>query len=459
MKHEALGVVLACTAFMIVDSAEIGGDSAYAAPQVNIERLSAQLQHLATISEVPFPAVTRVLFTEQDLQARRYVKDLMHSTGLTVREDAMGNIFGRWVGSSPNLPAVATGSHTDAIPHAGLYDGCVGVLGAIEAVSALRATGFTPKRSIDVIMFTAEEPTRYGFGCVGSRAMAGVLSTTTLDKAVDSVEKGGSFAKAAAKAGYGDSSNTHEEMISACKLSSKNYSAFVELHIEQGPLLEQKGLSIGVVSAIAAPASLKVEFVGNGGHAGALLMPLRKDAGLAAAELQLAVEEHVLATGAIDTVGTAGLVTLHPGAINSVPRRAHLEIDVRDIDGGRRDAVVQKIIASAHAIAERRGCEVTVAVINQDPPATCGEDVVAAVTASVEQLGLTHQVMVSRAYHDALFMAKFTSTGMIFIPCRNGVSHRPDEFASDRDIAHGVQTLGLTLARLSYGMNHYHEEL
>ncbi|KAK3267094.1 hypothetical protein CYMTET_24325, partial [Cymbomonas tetramitiformis] len=326
MKYDALGVVLACTVCIMVDAAEIGGDSAFATPQVNIERLSAQLQHLATFSEVPFPAVTRVLFTEQDLQARRYVKDLMRSTGLTVREDAMGNIFGRWEGSSPELPAVATGSHTDAIPFAGLYDGCVGVLGAIEAVAALRATGFTPKRSIDVIMFTAEEPTRYGFGCVGSRAMAGVLSTATLDAAVDSVEEGGSFAKAAAKAGYGDSSNTHEDMIAACKLSSNNYSAFVELHIEQGPLLEQRGLSIGVVSAIAAPASLKVEFVGNGGHAGALLMPLRKDAGLAAAELQLAVEEHVLATRAIDTVGTAGLVTLHPGAINSVPRQAHLEI-------------------------------------------------------------------------------------------------------------------------------------
>ncbi|KAK3257045.1 hypothetical protein CYMTET_33852, partial [Cymbomonas tetramitiformis] len=132
---------------------------------------------------------------------------------------------------------------------------------------------------------------------------------------------------------------------------------------------------------------------------------------------------------------------------------------VRDIDGERRDTVVQKIIASAHAIAERRGCEVTVEVINQDPPATCGKDVVAAVTASVEQLGLPNQVMVSRAYHDALFMAKFTSTGMIFIPCRDGVSHRPDEFASDRDIAHGVRTLGLTLARLSYGTQNHHEEL
>eukprot|EP00271_Cylindrocystis_brebissonii_P005883 TRINITY_DN18250_c0_g1_i1.p1 TRINITY_DN18250_c0_g1~~TRINITY_DN18250_c0_g1_i1.p1 ORF type:complete len:510 (+),score=72.47 TRINITY_DN18250_c0_g1_i1:121-1530(+) len=412
---------------------------------IDVERLQEQIDTLSLLSDDPSPLVTRILFTATDLAARRYVKSLMEAAGLEVNEDAIGNIYGRWQGHESLLPGVLTGSHTDAIPHAGKYDGVVGVLGAIEAIAALKASGFVPKRSIEVIMFTSEEPTRFGFGCLGSRMMANVDGMVEkLTAAVDA--EGLSFAEAAAAAAHPDALQSLSEVV----LPKGSLSAFVELHIEQGPILEEEGISIGVVTAIAAPASLVVEFTGEGGHAGAQLMSNRTDAGLAAAELALVVERSVLESGAPDTVGTTGKVDLAPNAVNSVPRFAHIEIDVRDIDLERRDSVVTLIEVAAKEIAARRGVVLQkFQVVNADPPAQSGSAVVEAVESAAEQLGLGHRRMVSRAYHDALFMARIAPIGMIFIPCRGGVSHRPDEFASPEDIGNGVHVLALTLAALS----------
>ncbi|KAG0602671.1 hypothetical protein M758_10G032000 [Ceratodon purpureus] len=408
-------------------------------------KLQEQIDELAGFSDTPAPTVTRILYTPNDVAARRYVKTLMSEAGLSVREDAIGNIFGRWEGSDPSLPAVGSGSHTDAIPYAGKYDGVLGVLGAIEAIRALQRVNFQPKRAIEAVMFTSEEPTRFGFGCLGSRAMAKsgeIFDILRASKDANNV----SFVEAARSAGYGDV----EEKLESSGLGHEVYSAFVELHIEQGPLLEKEGIPIGVVTAIAAPASLKVGFKGDGGHAGALLMPDRNDAGLAGAELALAVEEHVLASGSVDTVGTTGVLEIHPGAVNSVPREARLEIDVRDIDEARRDKVVARIRASAESIAKKRNVRITnFEVVNQDPPAKSGEKIVEAAKQAAESLGLEYKLMISRAYHDSLFMARITPMGMIFVPCFKGYSHRPDEFASVEDMTKGVQVLALTLSQLS----------
>ncbi|KAJ7570625.1 hypothetical protein O6H91_01G128900 [Diphasiastrum complanatum] len=369
----------------------------------------------------------------------------MKSAGLSVREDAIGNIFGRWDGSENSREAIASGSHIDAIPYAGKYDGVVGVLGAIEAIRVLRSSGFKPRRSLEVIMFTSEEPTRFGLGCLGSRALAGQAGfVDVLKKAIDIHNI--SFAEAAKTAGYFE---VHEKLEKVALLKGA-YSAFIELHIEQGPTLEKEGIPVGIVTAIAAPASLKVEYKGNGGHAGAVLMPFRNDAGLAAAELALAVEEHVLASGSLDTVGTTGVLELHPGAINSIPREAHLEIDIRDIDEKRRDMVVEKVQQSASKIAINRRVQLeNFIIVNQDPPAHSGEEVVEAAVLAAQQLGLQHKLMISRAYHDSLFMARITPMAMIFVPCYRGYSHRLDEYASEEDIVGGVKVLALTLARLS----------
>ncbi|EIE18838.1 N-carbamyl-L-amino acid amidohydrolase [Coccomyxa subellipsoidea C-169] len=421
---------------------------------VSGEEIASQLLHLATFTDDPNPAVTRIVFTENDLLARGYVKELMTAAGLTIREDPMGNIFGRWEGSDPDAGAVMSGSHADAIPLAGAYDGTLGVIGPIAAVAALRKAGFQPRAPIDVLMFTSEEPTRFGLGCIGSRGMAGELTAALLDEKLD--VNGTSFLEASTAAGYGGS--THQ-ILDGTLVKEGAVKAFVELHIEQGPLLEAEGTQLGIVTAIAAPAALRVFFSGDGGHAGALLMPYRNDAGLAAAEVALAVEASVLETGAIDAVGTTGLFEIGPNTVNSVPREAKLEIDIRDIDAARRDAIVASVLKTVEEVAARRKVRHRVEMINQDAPATCSDQVISAAAEAAEELGVSHKRMVSRAYHDSLFMARFAPTGMIFIPCRNGWSHRPDEFATPGDIERGIKALALTLAKLAGSANAVHSEL
>jgi ureidoglycolate amidohydrolase len=408
--------------------------------RIDSNRLSAELLHLAKISDAEFPAVTRVMLSDTDLAARKYFVGLCTEVGLQMRVDAAGNIFCRWLGSDPNLPAVGTGSHTDAIPEAGMYDGTVGVLGGLEAIRALQRAGVKPKRSIELIMFTSEEPTRYGVGCLGSRLISGVMSVEKASALTD--REGIKFAEFFKRAeGQGSLAET--------KLNRGHYHAFVELHIEQGPLLEKANLPIGAVTAIAAPAALRVTFEGAGGHAGAVLMPDRRDALLPAAKLALAVDAAARATGAIDTVATAGVLDVYPRAINSIPSRTYLEIDVRDISGERRDRVLNTIREQAEKIGAEHDQKTTVELINSDPPATCASEIVATIEKSAADAGLKCQRMISRAYHDSLFMAQVCPTAMIFIPCRDGVSHRPDEYASPEAVAAGVNVLARTLNQLS----------
>ncbi len=413
---------------------------------VNAERLAREMNHLASFTQCEQTgragerAVTRVVFTADDLAARKWMKGLFREAGLQVREDAVGNTFARWAGSEPALAPVGTGSHTDAIPHAGMYDGTLGVLGGLEALRALQRAGFVPRRPIELVLFTSEEPTRFGIGCLGSRLLAGSLDAARADafKDVDGV----SLAEARCRAGFnGD--------LGSVQLVPGAYSGWVELHIEQGPLLEREALAIGVVTAIAAPASYRVRIDGVGGHAGALLMPDRRDALCAAAEIVLAVEAAARATGAIDTVATVGTVKVHPGAVNSVPSRVDLDLDVRDIDVARRDGVVASIRAVCAATEAARGVTVRLEEVNADPPAMCNATIVDAITEACVRNGFPHRRLVSRAYHDSLFLARLAPVGMIFVPCRGGVSHRPDEFATVKAMRDGVQVLAETLARLA----------
>lgn len=384
--------------------------------------------------------MTRVLWTPRDLEARAFFQSLCENAGLTVRQDALGNIFARWAGTEPELSPVVTGSHTDAIPHSGRYDGCVGVLGGLEALRALKKSGFVPRRSLELLMFTSEEPTRFGLGCIGSRAMSGAL----LPEQLRALKDGDGIGFEQARESGGCSGE-----LESVRLKPSCFHAFVELHIEQGPLLEEEELPIGVVSAIAAPATLRLSIEGEGGHAGARLMPGRRDALLAGAELALAVERAALSTGALDTVGTTGFFQIHPGAVNSIPSQAKIEIDVRDINEARRDEVVSQIRAGWDEIAARRNVSGALETLNADPPATCATPIVDASQNAANALGLGFKNMVSRAYHDALFMARLCPTGMIFIPSKDGISHRPDEYSSPEEIKRGVEVLALTLRELA----------
>ncbi|MEM1083882.1 MAG: M20 family metallo-hydrolase [Verrucomicrobiota bacterium] len=405
---------------------------------IDRERLLREIDELATISSHPAPAVTRVLFSPEDLQARRWLLALAEESGFTTRQDAVGNLFIRWEGSDPTLAPVATGSHTDAIPNAGKFDGVVGVLGGLEAMRTLKEEGFQPLRPLELIMFTAEEPTRFGIGCLGSRLMAGTLDMEAARTLRD--PNGSSLDEIRASSCTGQ--------LEEVALKEDRYHAFVELHIEQGPILEAEGIDIGVVEKIAAPAASRMSFSGSGGHAGAVLMPERKDAFLAAAEVALAVEKAALDSPSKDAVGTTGVVRVEPGAINSIPCEAMLEIDFRDTDLAARDAALKTIQEQASDICERREVTWTWEVINADPPALCDPELVARIDAAADAAGCSHQRMISRAYHDSLFMARVCPTSMIFIPCHRGYSHRPDEFSSPDAISKGVQVLANTLKAL-----------
>ena len=405
---------------------------------IDIRRLQREIDELASITEAEPPVVTRVLFSGADLRGREFVKKLCREAGLTLRADAVGNIFARWEGANEKLPPVATGSHIDAIPNAGKYDGVVGVLGAIEAIRALKKSGHRPQRAIELIVFTAEEPTRFGIGCVGSRLLSGVLAPQKA--AVLRDREGKSLDEWRQGAGYSGS------LDSVC-LPKNCYAAFVELHIEQGPILEQENTAIGIVEKIAAPSTLRMELTGVGGHAGGTLMPGRRDALLAGAEIALAVERTVTGSGSPDTVGTTGVFRIEPGAVNSVPCRAFLEIDVRDTNVATRDAALMQIETAAKAICQRRGVVLQADRLNVDPPAVCDGSLVEMVTGACRQLEVSHKKMISRAYHDTLFMAQICPSTMIFIPCRGGISHRPDEFSSPEQIEPGVRVLAQTLAQ------------
>jgi N-carbamoyl-L-amino-acid hydrolase len=407
---------------------------------IDQERLCSEIDTLALISEAEPPVVTRVVFTPADLKARIWLKERCEAAGLIVRQDSIGNTFARWTGSDPAAPAVGTGSHIDAIPNAGKYDGVVGVLGGLEAIRSLQESGFRPKNSIELLVFTSEEPTRFGIGCLGSRLLSGTLSPQAARKLTG--KDGQLLEKVRQSAGV-------RGELESVKLPAGHYKAFVELHIEQGPILERERIHLGIVTNIAAPASFHVFFEGSGGHAGGVLMPDRRDALCAASELILAIETAAKTSGAIDTVATVGICDVFPGAVNSIPSRVRLSVDLRDTNLARRDAILHSIQDACDKISEKRQVPVQIEPLNVDAPAACAPELVEALSASCRSQNASFLLMASRAYHDSLFMSRIVPTAMLFIPCRNGYSHRPDEYASAEDIARGTQVLAETLAQLS----------
>ena len=278
--------------------------------EVDQSRLRSEIDALAAISDSEAPAVTRIVFTPTDLKARLWLKARCEEAGLTVRQDAIGNTFARWSGSDPEAAEVGTGSHIDAIPNAGKYDGVVGVLGGLEAIRALRKSGFRPKHSIELLVLTSRSPRALGLAAWA----AACFPEASLPKPPRRLKDGDGASIDEVRRGAGMRGDLEE-----VGLPDGYYRAFVELHIEQGPLLERRRIPLGVVTNIAAPASLKISIEGAGGHAGGVLIPDRRDALCAAAELILAVEDAARTTGAIDTVTTVGILTFFRALLTVSP--------------------------------------------------------------------------------------------------------------------------------------------
>jgi ureidoglycolate amidohydrolase len=404
-------------------------------------RLHARIADLATYNDdLAAGGITREVYTRTYAAALERVMAWMRDAGLEPRLDAVGNLFGTWTGAEVDAPRVLTGSHVDTTLNAGAYDGVLGVLGAIEAVASLRASGFSPRRTIDVVAWAGEEP-RFGTGCVGSRAAAGEMTRADLDRLID--RDGVSMASALRLAGF------EPDRLADATIEPTSVHALVELHIEQAIVLETHGEPIGVVEAIAAPHDFRLTFEGAATHAGATPMALRHDALVGAAEAIVAIER--IATGSTSgtTVGTVGVVRARPGAINVVPGTVSLDVDVRDSDAQAREAVVAEIVATAIAIATARGLTVAVEEIVVDTPVACDPTIIEASAAACDALGLTYRRMISGAYHDAMIMGRHLPVGMIFVPSRGGVSHHPDEHTAPEELDRGVAVLAGTLERLA----------
>ncbi len=401
-------------------------------------RLDDRIAELAEINDEQVGSgITREVYTPSYTRSVELVRGWMEAAGLTTRVDAAGNLFGRLEGTDPGLPALLTGSHFDTTLNAGRYDGVLGVLGAIEAVDRLEVR---LRRSIEVIGFAGEEP-RFGAGCIGSRAMVGLLSREDLDRMVD--RNGVTVAEAMRGVGL------EPEAIEHARVRPGDYCGHLELHIEQGPELESAGIPIGVVEHIAAPHDLRVTFSGQARHAGSTPMGARRDAFSAACEIALVVEAAARTSPSGTTVGTVGVVRVEPGAVNVIPGRATIDIDIRDSDLDARTGVLDRVLAEIQAVGERRQIAVEVETTMYDRPAASDPAIVAAVREACHAGEIPYRAMTSGAYHDAMVLGTELPIGMIFVPSRDGLSHHPDEYTAPEELEIGVQVLAGALSALA----------
>ena len=407
--------------------------------------LQVAIDRLAQFNDDPGAGgITREVFTPTYRAALDWVAEQMRAAGMQTRLDAFGNLWGRWEGSDPIAPRVITGSHIDTTLNAGRYDGVVGVLGAIDAVERLRAGGFRPQRTVEVVAFAGEEP-RFGTGCIGSRALVGALGPEGARTLFD--RDGVSLAEALREFGLSP------ERIGDARLRPSTVHAFVELHIEQGLVLETHGEQIGVVTAIAAPHDFRLVVRGAATHSGATPMALRRDALAGAAEMMTVLERLARESASGTTVGTVGVIRVQPGAINVVPGDVELEVDIRDSDYAARETVVDGVLDAARQIAQRRDLALEIAPIVQDRPVRCAESVIDAAQQACTQLGVNFRRMVSGAYHDAMILGAAVPIGMVFVPSRGGVSHHPDEYTSPEQLEVGVRVLAGVLEQLAGAQN------
>ncbi len=404
------------------------------------EHLEAWIERLATFNASPDRGgVTREVYEPEYRNACRYVTSLMKEAGLDVRVDTFGNVYGLWEGTDPQAPRVLTGSHFDTTLNAGKYDGTLGVLGAIDAVRRLRGEGIEPRCGIDVVAFAGEEP-RFGLGCIGSRAAVGELTRQDLDRLHD--RSGTSLASALRGAGL------HPDRLGDAQLEPGRHGVFLELHIEQGAVLETAGVPLGVVTHIAAPHDLRVVLRGAAMHSGATPMNLRHDALAGAAEVMVELERLAKESASGTTVATVGVLRARPGAINVIPGEVEMDVDVRDSDEAVRTQVVDEFVAATAAIAGRRGLELSHELIARHAPAACDEPIVDAVRHACTDLGVSCLEMTSGAYHDAMVLSSMMPIGMIFVPSVGGISHSPLEYTDPGDISRGVEVLARALVHL-----------
>ncbi|WP_279008087.1 M20 family metallo-hydrolase [Veillonella parvula] len=403
------------------------------------ERLVKDFEAMAQLT-APGEGINRLAFTDADWAGRQYIIDRMTDAGLTVETDDFGNVIGYKIGKKPDLPVVMVGSHTDSVPNGGNYDGVVGVLSAIEVIRSMTDDGYEHDHTIAVVSFMCEESGRFGNATLGSKAMRGELTLQDLHRLVD--KQGISLYEAL------KDRNLNPDGIETMAYK-RPVKSFTEIHIEQGKVLEHEQKTIGIVTGIAAPERFYVTIRGNADHSGATPMNLRHDALCGASKIILGIEEIASMQEEPPVVGTVGIVEVTPGAMNVIPGAVKLGVDIRSISKVARNSVVTLVKEFIDITAEKRGLSYTIETIAQDHPVEMHPAMIREIEEAVKSVGVEYMTMPSGAGHDAMHWAEAVPTGMIFIPCRDGISHNPAEFAEMDDIVTGAAVLDKVLRKLS----------
>jgi allantoate deiminase len=405
---------------------------------INKERLNKRLLELGEIGKQESGGVTRLALSREDEEAIELVTTYMKEAGLTVRKDAVGNLIGRREGRTPNAPVVITGSHIDTVYEGGIFDGSLGILAGIEVLQTMNEQGIITEHPIEVCAYRDEEGVRFAVGLSGARGTVGKIKPDTLQH----TDKDGiSIAEALKSIGI------DPLRIGEAERPKGSAKAHVELHIEQGKVLETKNLSVGIVTGICCSSRLKVRIVGEAGHAGTTPMNIRRDPLVATAEIIQLIEKETLKTGT--TVGTVGRVTTHPGGVNVIPGMVEFTIDIRDLDGQVRDKVEESIITQAKEICQKRSVEMHIDVWRKGEPKPCSESVQNVIREAFEKMDLEPFTLPSGAGHDSGNFYDFCEMGMIFIRSKDGISHNPAEWSSIEDCEDGVNVLYYTLLDLA----------
>lgn len=403
------------------------------------ERFTANWERLAEFRAVDVAGWTRVAYSDADTASRHFVADLMRSAGMSVRIDSVGNVIGELIGADASRGVLATGSHTDTVAGGGRFDGIVGVLGAVEAVVALREAGVRLQHTLRVVDFASEETNPQGLSCVGSRAVSGSLTAEMLDLVdVDGV----TLHKRIAAAGWGEGIPD----LDAVRWPRGEVSAFVELHVEQGPMLEQRGASIGIVTGIAGIERFVARIAGRVDHAGTMPMDQRRDAACGAASTVLAVQQ--IAAAGSGAVGTCGEITVTPDAFNVVADRATVSGEFRSPDddwlASARADLARHIEAADNQFLLRTDLQ----WLPGEPVVHMADTVAGHLRDAAAATGHQAIRVFSGAGHDTMQLALLCPTGMIFIPSTGGRSHCPEENTPLPDITAGVEVLAHAIVEL-----------
>lgn len=405
--------------------------------RANAQRIEYLIKGLAAFGYQEGKGTTRLAYTKLDRDAQNWLLKQIKDLNLEIREDAVGNLFMRRPGTRPELPPVASGSHLDSVRQAGAYDGICGVVSALEALYLLKDQQL--ERSLEVIVFRAEESSRFGCATIGSKLVAGKITPEKVDACCGKDDI--TFSQALKEWGCDPAE------ASKAAIPAGSYKCFAELHIEQGKVLEQKQLQLGIVQNIAAPTRFKVQVQGMADHSGATPMGMRKDALVAAAKIVLAVEAAATAEKENGTVGTIGVLEIEAGSINVIPGTVNLKVDIR---GVKEESIKKTVAAFEQALEEissTSGVKIIKDAIQADKPVALSQELAQKLVKICQEKQYSYLEMNSGAGHDSMHMAELCPTVMLFVPCKDGVSHNPAEHAEIPDICRGAEVLAEFLAQ------------